>query len=115
MEPDDLKYSIKLQKWHEKWSEIGDTEWSKSDFADPTENLTASEELYNELLQHCPDHLPLYVARLQALDAEKGDERNLSAIIETADTIIKNIDASELLVFYGLKVDTRADATKIKT
>jgi hypothetical protein len=59
--------------------------------------------------------LPLYIARLQALEAEKGGDRNLKTIIDTADTVIKSIDTTELLEYYGLKFDARPDATKIKT
>ena len=59
-----------------------------------------------------PEHIPVYIARLQALEAEK--DRNLKAIVETADLALQKIDTSELLEFFGMKLDARKDATKIK-
>lgn len=76
------------------------------------EQGTASSELYNELRASYPEHLPLYIARLQALESEK--EKNLKEIIDTATTALKNIDVAELLEYYGMKSDTRKDASKIK-
>ena len=75
-------------------------------------NATNSEEIFEELISAYPEHLPVYLARLQALDSEK--DRNLKAIVETADAALKNIDISELLEFYGMKSDTRKEAAKIK-
>nr|SVE86715.1 EOG090X04Z9 [Daphnia similis] len=69
--------------------------------------------MYEELKTDFPEHIPIYIARLQALESEK--ERNLKAIVETADLALKKINMSELLEFYGLKSDTRKDATKIKS
>lgn len=71
-----------------------------------------SAELYEQLIAEYPDHLPIYIARLQALESEK--ERDLKAIIDTADAALKYISVPELLEFCGLKSDTRKDATKIK-
>lgn len=68
--------------------------------------------MYEELRTDFPEHIPIYIARLQALESEK--ERNLKAIVETADLALKKMNVSELLEFYGLKSDTRKDATKIK-
>lgn len=68
--------------------------------------------MYDELKTDFPDHIPIYIARLQALESEK--ERNLNAIVETADLALKKINVSELLEFYGMKSDGRKDATKIK-
>ena len=70
--------------------------------------------MYQELEAIYPDHLPLHIARLQALDGDKVT-RDVKAITATADAIIKSIDATELLGFYGLKFDARPDAAKIKT
>ncbi|XP_057365075.1 tripeptidyl-peptidase 2-like [Daphnia carinata] len=72
-----------------------------------------SAEMYEELKADFPEHIPIYIARLQALESEK--ERNLKAIVETADLALKKINMSELLEFYGLKSDSRKDATKIKS
>ena len=80
-----------------------------------SENASASNELFEELQPQYPDHLPLSIARLQALEAEKGGDRSLKTIIDTADTVIKSIDTTELLEYYGLKFDARPDASKIKT
>lgn len=71
-----------------------------------------SAEMYEELKTDFAEHIAIYIARLQALESEK--ERNLKAIVETADLALKKINMSELLEFYGLKSDTRKDATKIK-
>jgi hypothetical protein len=73
---------------------------------------TTSADMYEELRADFPEHIPIYIARLQALESEK--ERNLKAIVDTADLALKKINVSELLEFYGLKSDTRKDATKIK-
>nr|CAH0110775.1 unnamed protein product [Daphnia galeata] len=74
---------------------------------------TTSADMYEELRADFPEHIPIYIARLQALESEK--ERNLKAIVDTADLALKKINVSELLEFYGLKSDTRKDATKIKS
>lgn len=68
--------------------------------------------MYEELKSDFPEHIPVYIARLQALESEK--DRNMKAIVETADIALKKIDVSELLEFYGMKSDTRKDASKIK-
>jgi tripeptidyl-peptidase-2 len=75
---------------------------------------TNSEEIFEELCSKYPEHLPVYLARLQALESEKDNFRNLKAIVETADAALKYINIAELLEYYGMKSDTRKDATKIK-
>lgn len=69
-------------------------------------------ELYEELRAEYPEHIPIYLSRLQALENEK--DRNFKAIIETADIALKYLNVSEMLEFYGMKSDTRKDAAKIK-
>lgn len=68
--------------------------------------------VYEELVKESPDHLPIYIARLQALEAEKV--MDWKAILETANIALKFINVSELLEYYGLKSDNRTDAAKIK-
>ena len=76
---------------------------------DPGSN---SEEIFEELRSSYPEHLPVYLARLQALESEK--DRNLKAIVETADAALKYLNIAELLEYAGMKSDTRKDASKIK-
>lgn len=76
------------------------------------DSANSCAELYDELISDYPEHIPIYISRLQALENEK--ERNLKAIVETADIALKKINISELLEFYGMKSDTRKDAVKIK-
>lgn len=76
------------------------------------DSSVVSTELYEELRADFPEHIPVYIGRLQALETEK--DRNLKAIVETADIALKMINISELLEFYGIKSDTRKDANKIK-
>ena len=78
----------------------------------PADSGVNTTELYEELKAEFPDHIPIYLSRLQALENEK--DRNLKGIVETADLALKNLNMSELLEFYGMKSDTRKDATKIK-
>ena len=68
--------------------------------------------VYEELVKESPDHLPIHIARLQALEAEKV--MDWKAILETANIALKFINVSELLEYYGLKSDNRTDAAKIK-
>uniref|UniRef100_T1IXT2 Tripeptidyl-peptidase 2 n=1 Tax=Strigamia maritima TaxID=126957 RepID=T1IXT2_STRMM len=75
----------------------------------------ASKKLYDELKLEFSDHIPLHLARLQALDNEKDRNNNLVQIIAVSDTIISAIDQDSLLAYYGIKNDNRPDATKIKS
>lgn len=60
--------------------------------------------------------------RLQSTATEpskKVDVEKLSAVlkrsVEITDIVIKETDKDALLAFYGMKTDTRSDASKIKT
>ena len=63
-------------------------------------------------MKESPDYLPIYIARLQALESEKV--MDWKTIFETANIALKFINVSELLEYSGLKSDNRADAAKIK-
>jgi len=69
--------------------------------------------VYEELVKESPDYLPIYIARLQALESEKV--MDWKTIFETANIALKFINVSELLEYSGLKSDNRADAAKIKS
>jgi len=75
----------------------------------------ASKKLYEDLKSDHNEYIPLHLARLQALDNEKERPGNLAQINSVADTIISAIDQDALLAFYGIKNDSRSDASKIKS
>lgn len=77
------------------------------------ETPEARTEVYEELVKESPDHIPIYIARLQALESDKA--MDWKTILETANTALKFINVSELLEYYGLKSDNRVDAAKIKS
>lgn len=75
-----------------------------------------------------PDHLPVHVSRLQALDASLNDRNGnnggvsasskaqlTSQLLSVADTVIAAVNIDKLLAYYGMKTDQRPDAAKIKT
>ncbi|XP_033760966.1 tripeptidyl-peptidase 2-like [Pecten maximus] len=70
--------------------------------------------LFEEVRHDNPDHLPLYMARLQALDSSKERSKKLGAIIDLSKFIISKIDQVALSSYYGMKSDTRPDANTIK-
>ena len=78
----------------------------------PIETPELRSSVYEELVKESPNHLPIYIARLQALDSEKV--MNWQTVIDTANVALKMINISELLEYYGLKSDSRSDAAKIK-
>ncbi|KAI6174091.1 Tripeptidyl-peptidase 2 [Aphelenchoides besseyi] len=57
------------------------------------------EDLYNDLLQKWPNHLPLLSAQLTRLHEEK--KRNVKAIVELADKIIELSKPDEILRYFG--------------
>ncbi|XP_046339901.1 tripeptidyl-peptidase 2-like [Haliotis rufescens] len=71
--------------------------------------------LYDELRKDYPNHLPLYIARLQALDTDEDHENNLGDIISLSRHIISKIDQPSLLAFYGMKNDSRPEASTVKS
>ncbi|CAH1781843.1 unnamed protein product [Owenia fusiformis] len=77
--------------------------------------LEDSSSLYEEMKKAHPGHLPLHVARLNALDSDKKRGEKLQEIIDLGKEIVSNIDQNALLQYYGTKTDTRSDAAQIKT
>jgi len=73
---------------------------------------TKREELFEELRSAYPEHLPLYLARLNALG--NPNDKNSKAVVEAADTVLKQIDTEEILKYFGMKSDNRKDASNIK-
>lgn len=99
-----------------------------------------SRKLYNALAEKDGTHLPLHVARLQALDSlpsttaeisgtDEDNSNNVTAnkgrktieicneIIDLADQILGMVDQPALLAFYGTRTSSSAsqlDATKTK-
>ncbi|RLU16741.1 hypothetical protein DMN91_010941 [Ooceraea biroi] len=83
--------------------------------------------LYGELKNIFSDHLPVHTAMLTSLDSPEArrhiphddlSENTIALanqIITVADAVITNIDQDKLLAYYGLKIDQRPDAAKIKT
>lgn len=109
--------------------------------ADPTK----AEDIYNEVVAAHPKHLSVHMNYIQNLEStvaikslypvsfenlirlqsstteasKKVDVERLSTVlkrsIELTDIVIKETDKDALLAFYGIKTDTRSDASKIKT
>ncbi|XP_078694008.1 tripeptidyl-peptidase 2-like isoform X1 [Branchiostoma floridae x Branchiostoma belcheri] len=73
-----------------------------------------SKAIYEELKELHPNHLPLHVGRLQALDNDKERLKQLDDIIVAADAVIGQVVTAELASFLALKADTRSDAATIK-
>jgi tripeptidyl-peptidase-2 len=98
-----------------------------------------AEEIYDEIIASHPAHLQAHSAMIQQLDAndlksslpfafrksilvqlpDKKDKvievrDNLVRISELAEKIINETDKDNILAFYGVKLDTRSDAIKIK-
>nr|XP_054771091.1 tripeptidyl-peptidase 2-like [Lytechinus pictus] len=72
------------------------------------------DDLYKELAEQYPTHLPLYVAQLNKKENQKERSKNLQDIVEAANQVISLIDQSELAIFVAIKNDTRPDAVSIK-
>ncbi|XP_041482803.1 tripeptidyl-peptidase 2-like isoform X1 [Lytechinus variegatus] len=72
------------------------------------------DDLYKELAEQYPTHLPLYVAQLNKKENQKERSKNLQDIVEAANQVISLIDQSELAIFVAVKNDTRPDAASIK-
>ncbi|XP_048746966.2 tripeptidyl-peptidase 2-like [Ostrea edulis] len=77
--------------------------------------LEPDHSLFDELRKQHPDHLPVFTARLQALDNHKDRKKYLGEIIDLSKFIISKIDQKELLSFYGMKSDPRPEAATIKS
>lgn len=77
--------------------------------------LEVDHSLYDDLRGQYPDHLPLFKARLEALDNHKDRKKFLAEIIDLSKLIISKIDQKDLMSFYGMKSDPRPDAATIKS
>jgi len=77
--------------------------------------LPESTAVYNELAQEYPDHLPLHLAQLNALDAAKDRLTKVAEIVKIANLIISKIDTSELASNLAIKTDLRSDAASIRS
>uniref|UniRef100_A0A8C4NKR5 Tripeptidyl-peptidase 2 n=1 Tax=Eptatretus burgeri TaxID=7764 RepID=A0A8C4NKR5_EPTBU len=73
------------------------------------------EDLFDELKQAHPNHLPLFIARLHQLDSDKERHARLDAIILAADYVIALIDQNALSTYFAMKSDPRPDAITIKS
>lgn len=69
--------------------------------------------MFTEICDSYPDHLAAFSNRVQVLDSSSGDQHT-EEIINLCKKVISGIDVQALLAFYGTKVDSRQDATKIK-
>lgn len=89
------------------------------------DNETA-EKLYEKLQQEYSEHLPFHTAYLQVIDpldvkrsfptkSIKITKEDQNKIISVCDKAIENISEDTLLAFSAMKIDLRADASKIKT
>lgn len=99
-----------------------------------------AEEVYNELLSNNPNHLQAHLALIQNLDTneiktqlpfafsrsvqtqfDEDKEKvlqlrlTLEKIADLSQKIITETDKDALLVYFGVKLDNRSDAVKIKT
>ncbi|XP_035827746.1 tripeptidyl-peptidase 2 [Aplysia californica] len=79
--------------------------------------ISATQTLYEELKKDFPKHVPLLLARLTALEADKEMEKEKinSEIISTAQEAIGLIDVEALLSYFSMKADVRPDAATIKS
>lgn len=77
--------------------------------------LDLSNTLYEDLKEDFPDHIPVYLARLQALDADKERSKHLPEIIDVAQLVLSKIDKDQLLAYFGMKSDLSPDAAAKKS
>ncbi|ESO86457.1 hypothetical protein LOTGIDRAFT_129137 [Lottia gigantea] len=70
--------------------------------------------LYEEVIDKHPDHIPLYLSRIQALEANK-EEVNYKEIIEICNKIRSKLDENSILQYMGIKTDASSDSSSVKT
>jgi tripeptidyl-peptidase-2 len=73
-----------------------------------------SQRLYEDLKVDHEDFLPLYVARLHAIDSDKDRLNRLPDLIMAAKLVIEHVDIDALLAYSGTKIDLRQGAPAIK-
>lgn len=73
------------------------------------------DDIYNELVQQYPEHLPLQVAQLNAKEASKNRSSILPEIVEQCDKVLSLIDTTALGTFLAIRQDTRTDHQTIKS
>ncbi|XP_077513162.1 tripeptidyl-peptidase II isoform X1 [Amblyomma americanum] len=67
----------------------------------------SSTQLYEELKQDHAKHVPLLLARIQALDSDKERGRYLWDMVALADEALAAIDSLELLAALGARTDKK--------
>ncbi|XP_052216044.1 tripeptidyl-peptidase 2-like isoform X2 [Dreissena polymorpha] len=102
---DDFAEKTPDEKFQEAQRDLKITWLSKLDVEDP---------LYGELLKEYPDHIPVYLARLNALDQEKDRAKHIGEIIDTAKVVLSKIDKVSVLAYFAIKSDIHADASQTK-
>lgn len=98
-------------------------------------DLPNAEKVYGTIIEQSPSFLGAHIALIQKLELAETknslpltfkatidgtsdlDETlsTLKRIVGLADIVIKGTNVDSLLAYYGLKIDNRPDAVKIKT
>ncbi|KAK5646152.1 hypothetical protein RI129_004616 [Pyrocoelia pectoralis] len=91
---------------------------------------SVAESLYNQLCSQYPDHLQVHISYLQNItpsnlkhilptfeekEIQNYNRGDLEKIMNISNKVINNINQESLLVYLGIKNDTRPDASKIKS
>ncbi|XP_076435935.1 tripeptidyl-peptidase 2-like isoform X2 [Babylonia areolata] len=77
--------------------------------------LPLDSSVYTDVAQEYTNHVPVLLSRLQTLDNPEGRKKYLNEILSLAKEVISLIDANELLIYFGIKSDQRAEASTIKS
>lgn len=77
--------------------------------------LPLDHSLYEELKQQHPDHIPVILARLQALDSDKDRDKHLTKIVSLSEEVVQSTGIMDMLMYFGMKGDQRSNAALIKT
>lgn len=72
-------------------------------------------DIYDELVKDWNEHIPLHLAKLQALENDKDRGDKLEEIVSAADEVISRIDTQALSASMAIKIDSRADASTVKS
>lgn len=106
---------IKLRRKKDKTKEEEFNEAQRDLKVSWISKLDLSNTLYEDLKEDFPDHIPVYLARLQALDADKERSKHLPEIIDVAQLVLSKIDKDQLLAYFGMKSDLSPDAAAEKS